>query len=272
MNARSVLKVVDTMNQTSIQNKILLWCSFYEEINDESLLSALRGLLDEAERKQELRFHFAEDRRRYLVTRALVRTVLSKYVSIAPQAWVFRANGYGRPVIANEIDAGLSLSFNITHAQGLIILAIAWNCEIGVDTENTRRRVMALDLADRFFAPSEVSELYGLPPHRQHQRFLEYWTLKESYIKARGMGLSIPLSEFSFHFPKDEHVEIVTDLKQGDSSRFWQFTQLWIAQHYLTAVCIGRNPSTTPQLIVKKVVPLMYEESLEYRPFRASKC
>src|SRR5215470_10429180 len=77
--------------------EIHLWLAFYDEITEERLHSAYWELLNDAEKEQEQRFHFARDRRRYLVTRALVRTVLSRYIPIHPKEWIFSTNAYGRP-------------------------------------------------------------------------------------------------------------------------------------------------------------------------------
>ena len=55
-------------------------------------------------------------------------------------------------------------------------------------------------------------ELRALPPERQKERFFEYWTLKEAYIKARGMGLSIPLGKFSFHYPHEGAVQLAVEV------------------------------------------------------------
>src|SRR5262245_30473774 len=81
--------------------EIHLWLAFYDEINEEPLLSAYRELLDDAEKEQEPRFYFARDRRRYLITRALVRTVLSRYAAVQPKEWVFSKSSHGRPGIVN---------------------------------------------------------------------------------------------------------------------------------------------------------------------------
>src|SRR2546422_10603738 len=91
--------------------EIHVWLASYDEITDERLHAAYRELLDAAEKEQEPRFYFARDRRRYLVTRALVRTVLSRYVSIHPTEWIFSTNAYGRPGIVNvqARDAGLTI-------------------------------------------------------------------------------------------------------------------------------------------------------------------
>jgi 4'-phosphopantetheinyl transferase len=187
--------------------EIHLWLTYYDEIEDQRLDSAYRELLDANERKQEPRFYFARDRRRYLLTRTLVRTVLSRYASIEPKDWNFSTNAYGRPEITNKEARDARLMFNISHTHGLIVLGVTQNMAIGVDVENIEARKVSMDVADRFFSPVEVSALAVVPLQQQQYRFFEYWTFKESYIKARGMGLSLPLDKFSFHYPNERSVE-----------------------------------------------------------------
>src|SRR5262245_55714687 len=103
--------------------EIHLWLASSDE-GSEELHSAYREILDDSERERELRFHFAADRRRYRLTRALVRTVLSRYVPVRPRDWVFAANAYGRPEIANPQGRAARLSFNVSHTQGLIVLGV----------------------------------------------------------------------------------------------------------------------------------------------------
>jgi 4'-phosphopantetheinyl transferase len=250
--------------------EIHLWCAFYDEINDESLLAAYRELMSDSERQIALRFYFPKDRRRYLVTRALARTVLSKYAEVAPKDWVFRANAHGRPEIVNECAAVHNLSFNITHTPSLIILAVARGCQLGVDVENVRSRQASIAIADRYFAASEVAALHALPADQQQQRFYEHWTLKESYIKARGEGLAIALDAFSFHFQAVGSVEMAMHAIHDDSPQRWRFWQFWIGEDYLTAVCAQRIDGATPSLNITKVVPLASNEALEYRSWRTS--
>ena len=69
---------------------------------------------------------------------------------------------------------------------------------MGVDVEDTERSGETVEIADQFFSPLEAAALRALPADRQRARFFDYWTLKEAYIKARGMGLAIPLEQFSF--------------------------------------------------------------------------
>jgi len=220
--------------------EIHLWLAFYDQLTDGRLPDLYRGLLNAAEKEQEPRFHFAADRQCYLVTRVLVRTVLSRYAAVEPQEWIFSANAYGRPEIANLAAQSAELSFNISHAHSLIVLGVTRRRALGVDVENVSARRVSLDVADRFFAPEEVVALAAVPAHWQQYRFFEYWTFKESYIKARGMGLSLPRDKFSFHYPNGRAVCLAIHPDLADDPRRWQFWQFQPTPQYLVAVCAER--------------------------------
>src|SRR5262245_60155395 len=236
--------------------EIHLWLVYHDEITGERPQSASRELLNPAEEEQESRFYFARDRRRYLITRALTRTVLSRYAPIRPKEWVFSANAYGRPEIVNAQARDAGLSFNISHTHSLIVLGVTRGRALGVDVENFIAREAPIYIADHFFAPPEVEALAATPLQRQQYRFFEYWTFKEAYIKARGMGLSLPLDKFSFHYPDDRTVEIAIDPELADESARWQFWQFRPRPEYLVAICAERVGSQSSSLIIRQTVPL----------------
>ena len=248
--------------------EIHLWLAFYDEISDERLHAGYRDLLNAAEREQEPRFYFARDRRRYLVTRALVRTVLSRYAPVAPPTWAFSANAYGRPEIANPL-AG-DLIFNISHTHSLIVMGVTRGRALGVDVENVRARAVSIDIANHYFAPEEVDVLAAAPAHEQQDRFFEYWTFKESYIKARGMGLSLPLDKFSFHYPDDRAVGIAIHPDLADDPTRWQFWQLRPTPEYLVAICAERVGARPPRLIARRAIPMQSEEPFAFETQRVS--
>jgi 4'-phosphopantetheinyl transferase len=250
--------------------EIHLWLAFYDEITEQRLHSAYRELLDAAEKEQEPRFYFAKDRRRYLITRALVRSVLSRYAPIHPGEWVFSATPYGRPEIVNEQARDAGLSFNISHTHSLIVLGVTQGRSLGVDVENFRAREVSVEIADHYFAPQEVAALTAVPSQRQQYRFFEYWTFKEAYIKARGMGLSLPLDKFSFHYPDDRTVEIAIDPELADEPSRWQFWQFRPRPEYLVAICAERVGSQSPSLIVRQTVPLLSEKTFDPEFLRVS--
>ena len=236
-----------------------VWLTYYDEIVDDRQIASLRLLLNAAEVDQERRFYFAEDRKRYLVTRAMVRTLLSRYAPVEPEQWTFSTNDYGRPRIAEEITSSQPLArdlfFNISHTRGLIALAITRARDLGVDVENIASRHVSLDVARAYFSPNEVEDLFRAPPDLQQDRFFEYWTFKESYIKARGMGLSLPLDRFSFQFPHQDSVRISIDPDLEDDAERWSFWQYRPTPDYLMAICAERNAGIPPTISIRNFNP-----------------
>jgi 4'-phosphopantetheinyl transferase len=243
-------------------HNIDVWLAFYNEISDSRLHAEYRKLLTDEERGKEFRFYFPDDQRRYLVTRAMVRTILSRYLPVAATDWRFSNNPYGRPEIANIAREDCGLYFNISHTRGLIALAVTQHRELGVDVENVRTRDVSIEIADRFFARAEVAELAAVLPERQQDRFFEYWTFKESYIKARGMGLSIPLGQFSFHYPHERAVHIEIQPELGDDANRWSFWQYRPTPEHLLAVCAERRVGEAPSLTFRRTIPLVMDEVL----------
>src|SRR5438132_13709418 len=153
---------------------------------------------------------------------------------------MFSTNAYGRPEIVNPPAWDACLSFNIYRTHSLIVLGVTRRRALGVDVENVCTREISIDIADRYFAPEEVAALRAAPPRQQQYRFFEYWTFKEAYIKARGMGLSLPLDKFSFRYPDDRAVEIAIDPELTDETARWQFWQFRPRTEYLVAICAER--------------------------------
>lgn len=251
-----------------------IWLTYYDDIVSDQHLTMLRSLLSDDEVSQEGRFYFADDRKRYLVTRAMVRMLLSRHAKIAPRDWKFSKNPYGRPVIAGTLVESHAhvrgLCFNVSHTRGVIAVAIARDRELGIDIEHTNARHVSLDVAHHFFSPIEVSELSCVPPDRQQDRFFEYWTLKESYIKARGMGLSLPLDHFSFGFSPPGTVDLSTDADLQDRADRWSFWQYRLSTDYLMAICAERFLDDVPVISMRKFTPLGEEMPVVLAPLRQS--
>lgn len=246
-----------------------VWLAYYRDIVDPKLHTRYRAMMTEQERGQELRFYFADDRLRFMVTRALVRSVLSKYAAVRPEDWIFEANRYGRPFVTNRAAQECGLRFNISHTHGLIALGVTAQRELGVDVECVGTREVSMGIAHRFFAPLEVADLATIAPELQQERFLEYWTFKESYIKARGMGLSIALDQFSFHYPHTRGVRIAVQPELDDAS-CWTFLQYRPNTKYFLAVCIERLGAEWPTVTLRKIVPMVAEEIVEEELTRCS--
>lgn len=218
-----------------------LWCLYHEKIADPGLLEAYENLLTEDEQVRYQSFHFERDRLMFLATRALVRTALSAYVDVPPSRWRFAEGVRGKPYIKEPL--GLPpLYFNLSNTRGLIVCAVSHAYDqVGVDTEWLDRNGETVNLADRHFSQAELRAMRALPAARRRDRFFHYWTLKESYIKARGLGLALPLEKFSFLFDDALPIRIAFDPTFGDDPRRWRFALLSAPRSRIVAVAVNTH-------------------------------
>jgi 4'-phosphopantetheinyl transferase len=222
-----------------------LWLAFPHASPHADRLDDYGALLSDAERAREARLHFAHDRVRFRVTRALVRRVLGAYLGIDPRSCTFENNAHGRPSLTSPECRDTPLEFNISHTEDLILLGVTGGREIGVDVERVGPKRSAA-LAQRFFAPCEAERVVSAPEAQRDELFYQYWTLKESYIKARGMGLAIPLAKFGFTL-NGGAPELWTDPALGDDARRWTFLQLRPTPAHWAAVCVQRDADAAAQ-------------------------
>lgn len=249
---------------------IHLWFCFHGDNGNPALTAEYFSLLTPDDRSRHDRFHFARDRHRYLLTRVLVRSVLSRYAPVQAQAWRFATGSFGRPRIEAPLaEEAHGLDFNLSHTDGLIVMAVAREIDLGVDAENLGRKA-ALEVAGHFFSPSESAALSALQPSLQAERFFELWTLKESYIKARGMGLQIPLDSFSFALDDRGGIEFSLADPGDDSARRWHFRQLQPTRTHLVSVCSAPGLSAPTRIVCREAMPLQWERPLQVRTTRSS--
>ncbi len=234
---------------------IHLWIVIMDDIGDEGLVAEYESLMSDKERVRYKRFRFKKDRMLHLVARALVRTVLSRYADVDPLAWRFAANQYGRPEI--EAMAGIPpLRFNLAHTDGMVICGVALDRDVGVDVENHERVAKTAGISKRFFSALEYDDLTRLPQEQRRERFFHYWALKESFIKAHGMGLSLPLGQFSFHLSDNLPLRISFDSRLDDDPDKWQFWLMKPTPRHSMAVSLNMGAGPPAELSMQRVVPL----------------
>ena len=248
--------------------EVHVWLTTPESITDPELLATYAAWMNPVEAARQARFVFERHRQQFLVARALVRSTLSRYAAPAPDAWRFIHNQWGRPDLDPEHGLG-GLCFNLSHTDGLVAVAVAragvdassastasqTACpELGVDVEDTWRRSHTDQIAEHFFAPAEVAALRALPPERQHGRFFELWTLKEAYIKARGMGLAISLHRFAYDLDRGK-VALEIDPTLGDVSAGWQFHCESPTERHRLALAVRFPGGEAARVSLRTVVP-----------------
>lgn len=193
-------KHMKSLRMRALPNCIHLWFCDSEAILDQRIKEYYLSILSPREKEQMDRFVFDKDKTQHLITRALVRTVLSHYCpAIAPMEWSFCSSKYGKPRIVEQQNR-LGFSFNLSHTKGLIVLALATDLELGIDVEYVDPSRNWPGIAKYSFSQAEVDYIQSSEETRQLSAFYEIWTMKEAYLKATGEGLSVPLDGFSFLF------------------------------------------------------------------------
>ena len=125
-----------------------------------------------------------------------------------------------------------------------------------MDVEPFERARQIAEVAPRFFSPREQQQLEGLRGDEKLDRALSFWTLKEAYIKARGMGMALPLDQFSFLFESDESIRLEMDASLADEPGRWRFCLLNHAEH---RVALMAEATVSPELEIWEARPLLGE-------------
>jgi 4'-phosphopantetheinyl transferase len=226
-----------------------LWFAYPDDLLTEGVARACAALLSEEELARAERFRFDRHRREFLTTRALARTALSHCHPLPPQAWRFKANAHGKPAVEPECG----LRFNLSNSAGLVACLIARGAEVGVDVEACARAEEIAELAPRVFSAKEQTQLAELRGPERLRRALSLWTLKEAYIKARGLGLNLPLGRFSFVFGGAEGIRLEVEPGLDHEPVRWQFCLLDHAGH---RVALVTERAAGPDLQIWEAHPL----------------
>ncbi|AET69195.1 phosphopantetheine--protein transferase [Desulfosporosinus orientis DSM 765] len=203
---------------------------------DSAAREKLLGLLPLEEQVRIKGYRLLEDQQRAFLGAVLVRSVISSATGLQNKDIVFLRNENGKPCLQG---AG-GVHFNLSHS-GKWVVCIAGSSEVGIDVEEMKP--VDISLGEGFFSRSEYEALKKLPQEQQLERFYELWTLKESYVKAVGRGLEIPLNSFSIEIKAGE-IELISEAA-GD----FMFKQYEIDRGYKLAAC--SKGDALPDRIIK---------------------
>lgn len=158
---------------------------------------ALQHVLNENERLRATKFHFPADRNRFIVRRALLRQIIGQYLAQIPGKIEFTENSFGKPALAN-VSGEPALQFNLSASGEWMIGAFTASRRLGVDIEKIRQDLSWAEIAGQFFHSQEVRCISESPEPERAKSFFRHWTMKEGFIKARGVGLERSLLELDF--------------------------------------------------------------------------
>lgn len=202
--------------------------------------------LEPGERDRYAAYRSSAARRDYLGTRALARTALAHYSGRPVADLHFAADRLGRPEMTSPSIPGLFFSFARTHR--LAVALFARECNVGVDVESVRASGID-EVAEQFFSPEEQAELAALAAPedtRRQARFCELWILREAYLKARGVGLRLPLEQLSFRPDGSGGARASFGPAIRDDPAHWQFGIVWLSDRQVVATCLRRPAAAAP--------------------------
>jgi 4'-phosphopantetheinyl transferase len=203
---------------------------------NESLVAELRPTLAPDECARADRFHFERDRNRFVVARGSLRRILGAYLKQDPAQLSFSYSKYGKPALEGAIPD--LLSFNLSHAHEVALIAVTRDRRVGVDIEFIRPDFATTQIAERFFSPLEVAVLRALPKDAQSEAFFNCWTRKEAYIKAIGDGMSMPLDQFHVSLAPGSPAALLGNLRDANEVSRWSLQELPTGPGYLAAVAV----------------------------------
>jgi 4'-phosphopantetheinyl transferase len=219
---------------------LAIWFTRTADATAAPVRAACDAVLSADEQADVARRVFERHQHEYRVTRALCRGVLARYLGQPPAALRFRRTAYGRP----ELDPPTPYRFNLTNTVDLVAIAVSDEGEIGIDTEPTARADTIFDVAATVFTPAERTGMATLSLAARRERALALWTLKEAYMKARGLGFSLPVESFEIRFGAGPSLCVLApppdaSLTDPDPSR-WILETHAIDDHVL-AICRERG-------------------------------
>jgi 4'-phosphopantetheinyl transferase len=159
------------------------------------------SLLSADERAKAERYRVPHLQNQFIVTRGILRKLLSHYAGVPAAKLRIENNSQGKPALASP--SLLDLQFNVSHTSGMALMAFTVEYAVGIDVERTDRVVDDRNIAARCFSSRESAHLMSLLPENRTQEFFIYWTCKEAYFKMRGMGISGGLNQCEIAFDPD---------------------------------------------------------------------
>ncbi len=191
------------------------------------------GMLSAEETARHDSFVFDDGKRAYLLAHAMKRTVLGHHLDAPPESIRFTRDRNGKP----RIQTGLGrppLAFNLSHSSGVAAMAIANSAPVGVDIETASRKLNAASLASAL----SDQEAASLTPHGsadEIRRLLSFWTVREAFSKAVGVGLSLPKNDVCFEVSGKNSARLVFLHPRYGPPSNWHFFQRWISDQAVVA-------------------------------------
>lgn len=217
----------DFMRRTQIklmQEEVHIWCIRWKEVIP--VFEYYQLMLDQKEKEKMEEYYFYEDRMRYVAGKVITKLVLIQYLE--EEEISFLSHKFGKPYY-KSISGKQDIEFNISHSGEMILVAFSRDAKIGVDIQEIIDCSEYLEIARSFFEPEEVK---NIEESNSKELFFQYWSAKEAYLKAIGVGL---LKGMSFFSVKDGVIK-----ENGRKKDHWKLIPIKV-QGYAAYIALKEN-------------------------------
>jgi 4'-phosphopantetheinyl transferase len=215
-------------------------------VSDQTSMT-LKSILSIDENDRAAHFHFPVDRNRFIVAHGCLRNILARYLHCAPEQLQFSLGKYGKPAL--RLEQGIQ--FSLSHSGESALIAVTQHRRIGVDLEHTRDDLSVLSFAARYFSKAEFAELQTLPLEQREHAFFQFWVLKEAYVKAQGVGLSLPLDSFDVSLSADQPSLLCATRPNPQEAVRWTLQVVEVATGYKAAIAVEHRPAEDQNLQIR---------------------
>jgi 4'-phosphopantetheinyl transferase len=199
------------------------------------------SILSVDERARTDSFLLQTDKLHFAATRVMLRRILSLYLGVLPEKITFHYGSHGKPCLSSD-DHPEDLRFNVSHTQGLSLIAVSRKRDIGIDVERNREETPYEVIARGFLSKNELKIFHKLTPVNRMSAFFTAWTQKEALVKALGKGLSISLDRIELLFDSPAFQTTINLDGQRIDSKTWWLTTLHPAANYSACLAIQGPP------------------------------
>ncbi|HBL11403.1 MAG TPA: 4'-phosphopantetheinyl transferase [Cyanobacteria bacterium UBA11162] len=211
-----------------------VWCTELDLPIEQ--IENLAQILSPDEQQRADRFYFERDKKHFIAGRGILRTILGRYLDLAPTKIEFSYSLRGKPALANT-DINKAFNFNLSHSKGLALYAVSKSYSLGIDLEYSRTMPDAEQLAKRFFSTNEYKVIRTLPNDQKQEAFFNAWTRKEAYLKATGEGL-MGLSQVEVSLIPGEPPRLLSIAGDQQAASHWSLYHLIPAPDYIAALAV----------------------------------
>jgi 4'-phosphopantetheinyl transferase len=192
-------------------------------------------VLDATEQTQAGKFKNDLLRKRYIEVHGRLRTVLAQLLNEPPEKIRIKTAEHGKPYLVDTPE----LAFNLSHSENVMVIAVSWNCRLGVDIEFCTPRTSLAGLVDKCFAVEEIAYWRQLPEAQKTLEFYRFWTRKEAFVKAIGRGIALGLNQCVIN-PENQTEFLSVPADCGEAAT-WHAQDLVLGQGFCSALVTDKE-------------------------------